>query len=775
MSTVIEKKPDAPATVNPATPAKPEPLILREVTDDQICVLTFDRPNSAANIFDFDTLGELDQHLAAIESDTNLRGVVVTSAKDNIFIAGADLNSLAKTDDPAHLSKLIRLGQDTFNRLANLKAPTVAAIHGACVGGGYEICLACDLRIATEDKTTKIGLPETQLGILPAWGGSTRLPRLIGLPAALDIIIAGKTVPAKKAHRVGMIDGIAPHESLIETAWKWITSGKKLPKGNRRISPTKKGVFNNGFVSNLIEKRTRGHYPAVTKALEVCVNGLKVDEARSMELEHNAIMELAKTGAAGNLVQVFFLQERAKKINVCQDAKSLSGKGSAPDLERGGVDSKTRRGSISAEIRDRGATPETTSPRPKMGGSLFQTGSFTPRIQNAAVIGAGVMGSGIVQWLSSRGINVTMRDINAEAVARGVANIGKLYQAGVKRRKFSPTEARQGMDRVRPVATPVPMRQSEMVIEAAVERLDLKIELFHQLENQTSTNTILATNTSALSISTIAKGMMVPERVVGIHFFNPVHRMQLVEVIQGEKTDPEVLQRSVKFVQCIGKMPVVVKDSPGFVVNRVLMPYMIEAARLFELGADVKDIDNAMLDFGMPMGPLRLADEVGIDVAYHVSETLAKPFSKYLVVPKVLSRLMEKQWLGKKTGRGFYIHKGKHAEPNEEDIRFMRDDKARNAALGKLQSRMVLLMVNEAARCVEEGIVEGPEDIDFAMIMGTGFAPFRGGPLRFADNFGIENIVADMNQLVDGGEHHFRPCALLNDMAQNNKTFYPKK
>ena len=719
----LKREPEVKA-VEPK-PTKSEPLIRREVTDDQICVLTFDRPNSAANIFDFDTLVELDQHLAAIESDTQLRGVVVTSAKDNIFIAGADLNSLAKTDDPAHLSKLIRLGQDTFNRLAGLKVPTVAAIHGACVGGGYEICLACDLRIATEDKSTKIGLPETQLGILPAWGGSTRLPRLIGLPAALDIIVAGKTVPAKKAHRVGMIDGIEPHKSLVETVCKWINTGKKPPSGNRRISPPKKSVFNNGLVANLIanrvrpdiEKRTRGHYPAVTKALEVCVDGLKVDEARSMELEHNAIMELSQSAAAGSLVQVFFLQERAKKINVCKDAK-------------------------------------------------------TPSIKNAAVIGAGVMGSGIVQWLTSRGINVTMRDINAAAVARGMANIGKLYQAGVKRHKFSATEARQGMDLVRPVAKSVPMRQSEMVIEAAVERLDLKIDLFQQLENQTSNDAILATNTSALSISTIAESMKVPERVVGIHFFNPVHRMQLVEVIQGEKTDPEVLQRSVKFVQRIGKMPVTVKDSPGFVVNRILMPYMIEAARLFELGAYVKDIDNAMLDFGMPMGPLRLADEVGIDVAHHVSETLAESFKEYLVVPQVLSRLLEKKWLGKKTGQGFYVHKGKHAVPNEKDIRFMRDDTARNAALGKLQSRMVLLMVNEAARCLEEGIVEAPEDIDFAMIMGTGFAPFRGGPLRFADNFGIANIVADMNQLVERGEHHFLPCALLTDMAQNNKTFH---
>lgn len=703
------------------------PLIRREVTEDQICLLTFDRPNSVANIFDRDTLAELDGHLAAIEQDPDLRGVVLTSAKDSIFIAGADLNALAKTDDAAHLSNLIRSGQDTFNRLAKLSIPTVAAIHGACVGGGYEICLACDMRLATPDKATKIGLPETQLGILPAWGGSTRLPRLIGLPAALDIIIAGKTVPAQKAQKVGMIDGVAPREILMETARKWILSDQIPPRGNRRISATKKALFNSAPVSGMIErrvrsdieKRTRGHYPALTKALKVIVDGLRVSAGKSMEMEHNAIVELAETGAAGNLLQVFFLQERAKKINVMRDAT-------------------------------------------------------TPRITKAAVIGAGVMGAGIVQWLSSRGCQVAMRDINAEAIARGMANIGKLYQAGVKRRKFTATEARQGMDRVRPMVDLYPMKQTDLVIEAAVEKLDLKIDLFHQLEGCIRNDTILATNTSALSISTIAKPLLVPERVVGIHFFNPVHRMQLVEVIRGEQTDPEVLQRTVKFVQRIGKLPVIVKDSPGFVVNRILMPYMIEAARLFEMGAEVKNIDDAMLDFGMPMGPLRLADEVGVDIALHVTQTLAVPFGKYLEVPRILNQLMEKKWLGKKTGKGFYIHEGKTCLPNGVDIRFMRDDKAAELSLGKLQSRMVLLMVNEAARCLEEEIVESPEDIDFAMIMGTGFAPFRGGPLRFANHLGIGRVVADMNQLVEGGESRFHPCDLLFDMAKTDKTFYRK-
>lgn len=724
MNTTFANKQDV-AFDPPAVPERPISHLRFEVNDDRIGVLTFDRADSAANIFDRETLEELGRYLSEIEVNPTLRGLVVTSAKKSIFIAGADLHSIAETDDAAKLSNLIKLGQDTFNRLADLPIPTVAAIHGACVGGGYEICLACDMRVATGDKCTKIGLPETQLGILPAWGGSTRLPRLIGLPNALDIIIAGKTVVPQKAHKVGMIDGVVSHEKLLETAHRWIMEGRYPPRGNRRPSKGKKKMVNNAIVGSLIERRvrpdlmrkTRGHYPATTKALEVVINGLKTTEERSMELEHNAILELSQTLAAKNLVQVFFLQERAKKLNVIK-------------------------------------------------GQVF------PPVEDAAVIGAGVMGSGIVQWLSSRGLNVTMRDINAHAVARGMANFEKLFQAGVKRRKFTKVEARQAVDRVRPTINPVPMKHADIVVEAAVEKMDLKVDLFHQLENLTRDDTILATNTSALSISTIAKEMNHPERVVGIHFFNPVHRMQLVEIVSGEKTDPEVLHRAVKFTQQIGKMPVVVKDGPGFVVNRILMPYMIEAALLFEQGADIHDIDEAMLEFGMPMGPLRLCDEVGVDVAWHVCDTLARPFSKYLVVPKVLTGLMQKKWLGRKTGSGFYVHAGQKCEPNEADIRFLRDDQARKYPHGQLQSRMVLLMVNEAARCLEEEIVSCPKDIDFAMIMGTGFAPFRGGPLRFADHHGIEQIVADMNQLVEAGEKHFLPCDLLADMARTDKCFY---
>lgn len=702
-------------------------LIRRETRADGICVLTFDRPDSAANIFDREALLQLDAHLAAIETDHSIRGVVLASAKESIFIAGADLKSLSKAKDDAELTELITTGQRVFNRLAHLHVPSAAAIHGACVGGGFEVCLACDLRIASSDAATVIGLPETLLGILPAWGGSTRLPRLIGLPAALDLILAGKTVPSQKAFKLGMVDGLAPREQLVETAAQWLLcEGHPLPKGNHRPSALKLFAMNSAPAAALIHrkvsgdllKRTRGHYPAPQRALDVITDGLRVSIEESLNLETRAVVDLAGSEQARNLVNVFFLQERAKKFRVT----------------------------------------ETSQPA---------------KLRKTAVIGAGVMGSGIAHWLASKGCEVVLRDINAEAVGRGMGNIERLFGEAVKRRKFTPVRARQAMDRIRPVTEPRPMRHAELVIEAAVERMDLKLNVFRQLEELTGPDTILATNTSALSISTLAKALNVPERVVGIHFFNPVHRMQLVEVIRGEKTDPEVLQRSLAFVQAIGKLPVVVKDSPGFVVNRILMPYLMEATRLFEQGAHIRDIDGAMLDFGMPMGPLRLVDEVGVDVAWHVCQTLAEPFAAYLKVPEVLKTLLDKKHLGKKSGRGFYEHRGNHAEPRQGEVRLMRDDRAANHDREQLRSRMVLLMINEAARCLEEGIVDAPDDIDFAMIMGTGFAPFRGGPLRHADTRGIRRVLDEMNSLaVESG--HFHPCDLLRSLAASGGNFYTK-
>jgi 3-hydroxyacyl-CoA dehydrogenase / enoyl-CoA hydratase / 3-hydroxybutyryl-CoA epimerase len=726
MNVPLTKSETAGATVTSSSvqgsPATAEHMIRLAVRDDGICVLTFDRPNSSANIFDLRTLGELAEELDFIERQTKIKGVILISAKPSIFIAGLDLNLLRESTSPAEVRALIERGQAVMNRVAALPMPTVAAVHGAAVGGGCEICLACDYRIASPDRATKIGLPETQIGLLPAWGGSTRLPRLIGLPKALEIILGGKTVPAKVALKLGVVDELSPVECLIVAAMRKISKGKPFRPNH--------WLTNNALVVSVIAPRihkqllrkTRGNYPAVLKALEVVVRGISRPVAASLALERDAMLELAQTDACRNLIRVFFMQERAKKRT------------------------------LPVEVSQTRAKP----------------------IARTAVIGAGVMGAGIAQWISARQLPVILRDINTEQVARGMAGIAKLYGDSVKRHTFTTREARDGLDRVSPAPLEVPLHQTDIVVEAAVERLELKKKIFQRLDELVSDNTILATNTSALPISEMAASTRHPERVVGLHFFNPVHRMQLVEVIAARQTAPEILQRALRFAQQIGKLPVVVKDSPGFLVNRILMPYLIEAGNLFETGASIADLDQVMLDFGMPMGPMRLLDEVGLDVSLHVAETLTAKFSGRMKIPDCLRKMSAGGLLGRKSGRGFYLHeKLKEAKPNPQISTYVQSDKARILPGEELQERMVFLMVNEAARCLEEQIVTDPADVDFAMIMGAGFAPFRGGPLRYTDAVGAAKLAGAMSCLTDSGATHFVPCNLLAEMAAKGKKFYP--
>lgn len=718
-----------PATTEGGNALETPALIRRHVTDENICVLTFDRPDSAANIFDKAALMELSDHINYVMCNSHIKGLVLTSAKKSIFIAGADLTQLSKAKTPEELRDMIELGQVVFNRLATLNIPTVAAIHGACVGGGYEVTLACDYRIASPDKVTKIGLPETQLGIIPAWGGSTRLPRLIGLPKALDVILGGKTLAAKPALKCGMVDDLVPREYLVEKACQLILKrGMKL-----RVRKTKLAhkVATLGPVVNFITKkvqkqvlgRTRGHYPAIPKALEVVTQGLSKSLDDSLALERDAILELGTTEACRNLIRIFFLQERAKKLT-----------------------------GVPAD-----AAPET---------------KVTP-VKRVTVVGAGVMGGGIAQWSSARGLGVILRDINHEALAKGLGGIAKIYDQAVKRHAMTKIEGRDGMDRISASAVDVPLRSVDVIVEAAVEKMDLKKKLFAHLDSLAGPETILASNTSALSISEIATATQHPERVIGIHFFNPVHRMQLVEVVVGKQTSPEVVRRSVKFVQQIGKLPVVVKDAPGFLVNRILMPYLIEAGHLFENGARVEDVDEAMLEFGMPMGPLRLIDEVGVDVSHHVASDLASKFRDRMHCPEVLTKMLADELLGKKNGKGFYLHSKKGKEPvvNSRIDTYKSGTACAKLTREELRTRMVLLMINEAARCLEGGIVEEAADVDFGMIMGTGFAPFLGGPLRFADGVGIPHIVDEMKRLADE-ELRFTPCNLLQTLAGTGQKFY---
>ncbi|HEY6841657.1 MAG TPA: 3-hydroxyacyl-CoA dehydrogenase NAD-binding domain-containing protein [Chthoniobacterales bacterium] len=702
--------------------------IQREVTDTGIAILTFDRPDSTANIFDHPTLDELNQHVDFLESEKSLKGLIIRSAKSKIFIAGADLNTFTREVNAERLAMVIERGQKTFDRIARLPYPTVAAIHGVAVGGGFEITLACDYRIASSDVATKVGLPETNLGILPAWGGSTRLPKLIGLPNALEAIMNGRTYPAEQALKLGMVDAIVHREQLIAFATKNIQqSGGKKRSHKIHISnrpPLSKLVKSQAEKKALT--RTRGHYPAPLKALEVACASLNISHEESLANEKNRFIELALTETAQNLIGIFFLQERAKKLKL------------PPELEPGP------------------ATPGKA-------------------INKTMVVGAGLMGAGIAQWLSSRGLRVILKDVGPALLGKGMQAIAKIYATGVKRHLFSETDARNAFDRILPIYEEMPLREIDLVIEAAIEKLDVKQQIFAELESKLPANLALATNTSALSIDAIAASLQPPERVVGIHFFNPVHRMQLVEIVRGPKTDGATLNTALRFAKQIGKLPVLVKDSPGFLVNRILLPYMVEAVRLFAEGFRIENIDRTMLDFGMPMGPLRLTDEVGLDVAEHVAKELESRVRHLAPLNDTLAKMMEKGWFGRKSGKGFYEYGSGSDEKINSLFGDLQPTEPVSVNQGDVRDRLVLLMVNEAARTIEEKVVDAPEDVDFGMIIGTGWAPFRGGPLRFADHLGISTVVSRLNNLRDRVAPYFEPCRLLADMANRGASFYPEK
>ncbi|HXB01226.1 MAG TPA: 3-hydroxyacyl-CoA dehydrogenase NAD-binding domain-containing protein [Opitutaceae bacterium] len=695
--------------------------ITRTTSDDGICFLTFDRPDSSANIFDPATLGELEGHVAALENETGLRGVILISAKPKIFIAGADLHALGQNTDAAALESIIDQGHRVFTRLGRLGIPSVAAIHGVCLGGGLELSLACDWRVASTDKATKLGLPETQLGILPAWGGSTRLPKLIGLPAALGLILPGKQIVGAQALKLGLVDELAHPEYLSDVARKLLARGKRRARMRSLSSRAPFSLLVAKFARRDVLAKTRGCYPAPLVAIDVCTQAVGEPLEKGFAREKAAFLQLVHTPECRNLMDVFFLQDRAKKL-------------AAPGAEYA--------------VR------------------------VIPPVKRTAVIGAGTMGAGIAQWISARGFPVQLKDVNPDALARGLHHIEKLYADAVKHRVFTQPEATAGFDRITPVHTDMSLKGVDLVIEAAVEKLDLKQQVFHDLEAKVGHDTVLATNTSALSIDEIASVLTWPERVVGIHFFNPVHRMQLVEIVRGPRTSSEAIATALQFAKALGKLPVIANDRPGFIVNRILLPYLVEAVNLFNEGTPIEAIDKVMLDFGMPMGPLRLCDEVGLDIAQHVAKDLEHRLHEPVPVSDTLEKMIARGWLGKKSGRGFYRHNGKKETPNPE-AKSLQAVGASHSPMATAQlDRMVLIMINEAARVLDERVVEAPEDIDFAMIMGTGWAPFRGGPLRHADAIGLSKIVARLEALTRDVAPYFFPCERLRTMASEGKTFY---
>ena len=700
------------------------PMIRRETSDDHICVLTFDRPDSGANIFDAATLDELNEQLDAVKKDASLRGLILVSAKKSIFVAGADLKTLlqgAKTDG---MREFIERGQQVFNRLANLGIPTVAAIHGASAGGGYEVALACDYRVASDAPATRIGLPETTLGLIPAWGGCTRLPRLIGASDAAAVILKGKLYSAQEAFKLGLVDEVAPQDQLLDSARQMLrTEKRKMVGSSRRDDRTPQRGGPNRVAGNR----------ALECAGEIISKTLSISPDESLRLELEGIVDLGKTESTQNLIRNFFLAEKYKK-----------------------------------------------------GTSRMAS----EKVVHAAVIGAGVMGSGIAQWLSSRGVTVILRDVARQQIDRGLVNIEKIYADAVKRGLMPEEKAKQGRARICGSTAPMELRDVQFVIEAASEKMEIKKEVFRELAMEAGPKSIIATNTSALPVSELADMTVSPEHVIGLHFFNPVSRMKLVEVVIAKQTSDETRDRSLAFVRQIGKVPVIVRDSPGFLVNRVLFPYLLDAAELFESGVGAERIDRALVEWGMPMGPLRLIDEIGVDISIDIGNTLEKAYGQRDHVPTVLLWLRDQQMLGRKTGAGFYKYEGKmqtrneslaqwrrglHGEPEGAEGPNIPPDRHRDPRLRLKQEemthRLIFLMVNEAARCVEDGVVESPEDADYGMILGTGFAPVRGGPLRFAEHLGVSKVFEELERLAQT-EEKFSPCEILKKHARDGTKFY---
>jgi len=711
------------------------------INDAGVATLLFDFENEKINKLDAAAFFELQDHLNAVSANKAIKLLVFESAKAGIFIAGADINEIKdiKTEQEAY--QKARVGQHIIHQISQLPFPTLAVINGACVGGGCELALACTYRLISDDKKAVIGLPEVSLGIIPGFGGCVRLPKLIGLQAALLLILSAKLVDAKKALRLRLVDRIYNHTLARDAIDDFIQQLLNHPACieqilKKREKPlSQKCLENNHLGRQLIfanahkniRKKTQGHYPAPFKVIEVIETSISLPIDEALEVELHGFSEVAITAISKNLIQLFFSNEALKK-------------------DRG--------------VKDNTIVPQT--------------------INHASVLGAGVMGGGIAWLFSNKNKNVRLKDIEWDAVAKGYQTANTYYQQMKKRRKIKPNQIRYQMNHIAGCVNYNGFKQLDIAVEAVVENMAIKKMVLAEAESELPATAILASNTSSLSITEMASELQRPENMIGMHFFNPVNRMPLVEIIPGEKTSPQTIASTVQLAKQLGKTPIVVGDCPGFLVNRILLTMLNEAALILQEGGVVTDIDECIKQFGLPMGPFVLADEVGIDIGFHVATILEEAYGERMKVAGIFKKLfLEEKLLGKKSGRGFYLHTEKSAPQYNKRIdsilTFYRADHhitVQPFDSETIINRCILIMVNEAVRCLEEGIIEQPAYLDMAMLMGTGFPAFRGGLLRYADNIGLPTICKQLNALSERYGSRFAPAQLLLDKAQNAQTFY---
>ncbi|HBN75908.1 MAG TPA: multifunctional fatty acid oxidation complex subunit alpha [Planctomycetaceae bacterium] len=703
-----------------------------EQTTDQILTLWIDVQRQSQNIFSTEVISELDSVLDELVSRQGVKTIFIRSRKANSFFAGADITEFAKIETIEQARDVSRRGQDIFARLEAIEPTTIAVIQGACLGGGLEMALACDHRIAVIDSSTRIGLPETGLGILPGWGGTQRLPKQVDLLQAIGMILQAKKFSAEKAAKVGLVDRAVKPEELEALL-------KELRNSTIDLNPQKSSTwigwflnetsFGRKLIFNATEKRIARqnlHYPALGKSLEAIRQSFKED-ASGFEFEQQAIGDLLFTPTCQSLVSLFLNKERARSLDTWDVPTSIQ----------------------------------------------------EEEIKSLAVLGGGTMGAGIAQAGIKKGMQVVLKEVNEEALDAARSRIHSIYEALLDRKSLTEAEANEQQAHLTFTTSLEGIADVDAVVEAVPESLGLKQKIFNELAGTCNQDTIFATNTSALSVDEIFAGVEPKSRVGGLHFFNPVHRMDLIEVISGSYSSPETVGRLLKLAKQLGKTPILTKDSPGFVVNRILMPYLDEAIKIaIEFTAQNRDpalIDREMKSFGMPMGPLELIDQVGVDVAAHVAGSMTIVFGEKSDTATVLERMVDAKRLGRKSDAGFYNYvKGKKTNAiglqplvSGIDVDLVESPMTElDEVLTPIQQRLVLAMVNEAGRCLDEGVVAEAWMIDLAMVLGTGFAPFRGGPLRFARQLNHNNLIDTLEKLTAVYGERFQPAESIRQLGQ---------
>ena len=715
-------------------------------TEEGVAILTLDATDSKVNTINTQLGDEMAAALQQLEGDTSCAGVVLISGKPDSFIVGADIDQLSKTTSAAEGQRMSELGHEMLDRLESMKIPVVAAINGTCLGGGLELTLACHARICSDDKSTVMGLPEIQLGLIPGAGGTQRLPRLVGVQAALDMILTARNKRPRQALKLGLVDEVVPRTALQQAAVaRVLRLSRERQAGSkrnvvqkeleelRRFADSKEltelllggNPLGRMFVfkkaGDMVQSKTGGHYPAPFAALRAMEIGLAKGLKKGLQAEAEEFGKLVVSDVSRRLVEIYYATQALKKDTGVSDTR---------------------------------VTPQ--------------------KVARMGVLGGGLMGAGIAFVYANKGVEVRIKERDYESAGKAMGAVWDVVKPRVKRRQLTRNEAEQMMARVSATTDLAGFNRIEMVIEAVFEDLELKRRLLRQVEAVTDERCIFASNTSSLPITQIAEASKRPEMLLGMHFFSPVHKMPLLEVIVTDKTSDQATATAVGCGKLVGKQVIVVRDGVGFYTSRILAPYMNEAAHVLAEGAAVEELDRALVAFGYPLGPIKLMDEVGIDVGAKVAKIMYEAYGERMHPVESLAAVVEDGRLGRKNKRGFYVYEGDKKKKQVDETVYdllPGGHKRTPISVEEVQQRVALQMVNEAMHCLGEGILRNPRDGDIGAIFGLGFPPFLGGPFRYVDVRGASTVLDEMQRLRDRFGPRFEPAPALVDAAKDNRKF----